>query len=93
MLWDFPGSILEHYIDRGITELSVNYCRMLGTELMLAIHTKQRGSLSLDVLVCDMVHFTSSNIQHLIWEVLEHSSHSPDVALPNFHLFDPSGML
>jgi hypothetical protein len=93
VFWDSKGPILEHYMDRGITILSVNYCNLLGNELMPAIHTKQRGRLSLDVPFHDRVHLTFSDIQQLIWEVLEHPSHSPDLALSNFHLFDLSGML
>jgi hypothetical protein len=46
VFWDFQGPILEHYMDRDITMISVNYCDILGNALRLAICTKLREMLS-----------------------------------------------
>jgi hypothetical protein len=58
VFWDFPGSILEHYMDRGIAVLSVSYCSRLENELRPAVCTQWRGRLSWGVLVHDRVHLT-----------------------------------
>jgi hypothetical protein len=46
LLWDSQWPILKHYMERGTTVTSVNYCDMLRTEMRSAILTNQRGRLS-----------------------------------------------
>ena len=46
VFWDFQEPIREHYMDRDITVISVNYCNILGNGLRRAVCTKLRGGLS-----------------------------------------------
>jgi len=80
------GPILEHYMEKGVTVTSVNYCN---------IRSKWRGSLTQGVLLLHenarphTAHLTINTIRQLNWEVLEHPAHSPDLAPSDFHLFGP----
>ena len=95
VFWDSQGPILEHYMEKGVTVTSVNYCNMLRNELRLAIRSKQRGRLTQGVLLLHdnarphTAHLTINTIQQLNWEVLEHPAYSPDLAPSEFHLFGP----
>ena len=52
--WDKREVILEYYISRGITVTSTTYADLLKNHLRPAIKTKQRGHLSIGVLLqCD----------------------------------------
>jgi hypothetical protein len=90
VFWYFQSPIIEHYMDRGITVISVNYCDILGNELSPAIGTKGE-EVCHSMFWYMMVDFTFSNIQQLIWEVFQHRARSPGLAPSDFHLFDLSG--
>ena len=53
VFWDSQGPILEHYMEKGVTVTSVNYCNMLRNELRPAIRSKRRGRLTQGVLLHD----------------------------------------
>ena len=95
VFWDSQGPILEHYMEKGVTVTSVNYCNMLRNELRPAIRSKRRGSLSQGVLLLHdnarirTAHLTINTFRQLNWEVLEHPVYSPDLDLSYFRLFGP----
>jgi len=77
VFWDSQGPILEHYMEKGVTVTSVNYCNMLRNELRPAIRSKRRGWLTQGVLLLHSnarphtAHLTINTIWQLNWEVLE----------------------
>ena len=95
VFWDSQGPILEHYMEKGVTLTSFNYCNMLRNEMRPAIRSKPRGRLTLCVLLLHdnarphTPHLTINTIRQLNWEVLEHPFYSPDLAPSDFHLFGP----
>ena len=95
VFWDSQGPILEHYMEKGVTVTSVNYCNMLRNELRPAIRSKRRGRLTKGVLLLHnnarphMAHLTINTIWQLNWEVCAHPAYSPDLAPSDFHLFGP----
>ena len=95
VFWDSQGPILEHYMEKGVTVTSVNYCNMLRNELKPAIRSKWRRRLTQGVLLLHdnacphTAHLTINTIRQLNWEVLEHPAYSPDLAPSEFHLFGP----
>jgi len=86
VFWESQGPILEHYMEKGVTVTSVNYCNMLRNELRPAVRSKRRGRLTQGVLLLHdnarphTAHLTINTIQKLNWEVLEHPAYSPDLA-------------
>jgi len=95
VFWDSQGPILEHYMEKGVTVTSVNYCNMLRNELRPAIRSKRTGRLTQGVLLLHdnarphTAHLTINTIRQLNWEVLDHPAYSPDLAPSDFHLFGP----
>jgi histone-lysine N-methyltransferase SETMAR len=91
VFWKCQGRIQE----RETTVTSERYSDILGNELRLAIHTKQRGILSEGVLFLHDNARTHTgahareNLQELKFEVLDHLAYSSDLAPSDFHLFEP----
>ena len=95
VFWDSQGPILEHYMEKGVTVTSVNYCNMLRNELRPAISSKRRGIQEQGVLLLHdnarthTAHLTINTIRQMNREVLEHPAYSPDLVPSDFHLFGP----
>ena len=43
VFWDSQGPLLEHYMEKGVTVTSVNYCNMLRNELRPAVRSKMHA--------------------------------------------------
>ena len=51
LFWDEKGVILEHYMVKGVTVISVMYGDLLKNQLHSAIRSKRRGLLTSGVLL------------------------------------------
>ena len=94
VFWDSQGPILEHYMEKGVTVTSVNYCNMLRNELRLAIHSKRRGRLTRCSAVTRQCtpSYGTPHLQHHSATELGSSRapcQSPDLAPSDFHPFGP----
>jgi histone-lysine N-methyltransferase SETMAR len=95
IFWDSQGPILETYPEHGTIVTNATYSDMLQREMKPAIRSKRRGRLSEGAfLLHDNAHprtaaRTLETLRKLMWEVMEHPAHSPDLAPSDFHLFGP----
>ena len=96
VFWDSQGPILEHYMEKGVTVTSVNYCNMLRNEVRPAIRSKRRGRLTQGFLLLHdnarphTAHLTITTIRQLNWEVLEHPATAQTWHLHISICLDPS---
>ena len=95
VFWDSQGLLLEHCRERGSTVNSSVYSEVLCDKLKPALWSKWWGLLSDGVvLLPDNAHSDSAahtvvTVKKPIFEVLERSPCSPDLAPPDYHLFHP----
>ena len=74
VFWGSQGPTLEHYMEKGVTVTSVNYCNMLRNEVRPAIRSKRRRRLTQGVLLLhdNARPHTAHLTINTIWQVLEH---------------------
>jgi hypothetical protein len=91
---DYRSILLAHFRKRGENVNSASYCEVL-LKLWDEIHRKYLSQLSSGVLLyydnarSHRARAIHERIQELQWELLEHPPYIPDMALSDFHLFDP----
>jgi hypothetical protein len=96
VLWDRKGVLMVEFMQKCTTVRLDMYCETLKKKKRLcrAGHSEQKhGMLTCGVvLVHDNVYLhTVAHIRalkkHFNWELFDHPSHGPDLALSNYHLF------
>jgi histone-lysine N-methyltransferase SETMAR len=92
VFWDRKGVLLVDFMPHRMTIHAATYCETL-KRLRCAIQNRRRGMLTRSVcLLHDNARaYTAIATQQLFqsfnWEVLDHPTHSPDLAPSDFHLF------
>lgn len=92
VFWDRKGLLLIEFLERGETINAARYCETM-KKLRRAIKNKRRGMLTTGIsLLHDNARpHTARATQELLtsfgWDVLNHPSHSPDLAPSDYHLF------
>ena len=92
VFWDSQGVLLVEYLPQGETINAARYCETL-KKLRRAIQNKRRGRLTKGVcLLHDNARPHTANVTKQLldtfgWDVLDHPSHSPDLAPSDYHLF------
>jgi hypothetical protein len=92
VFWYKKGVLMVEFMKQGTTITSQVYCEML-KNLCKAIQNKRRGMptygvvLSHDNVCPHIAACTWALLEHFIWEVFAHPSHSPDLAPRDYHLF------
>ena len=93
--WESQGPLMEHYRERGSTVKNVRCIELLCNKLKPAIRSKGRGLLSDGVVLlhekaCPHTGaHTVVTLKKLNFEVLEHPSYSPELALSDYQRFGP----
>jgi histone-lysine N-methyltransferase SETMAR len=92
VFWDRKGVLLVEFMQQGTTITSEVHCKTL-RKLCRAIQNKRCGMLTSGVM---LIHDnsqqrttarTSALLEHFNWELTDHPSYSPDLALSDYDLF------
>jgi hypothetical protein len=89
--WDMEGIIHYELLGRNQTVTAERYCQQL-RRLEEAIQQRRPGRghgviLQYDSARPHAANMTKAAIQELDWEILPHSSYSPDLSPSDYHLF------
>lgn len=94
VFWDCRGILLVDFLPSGESVTAGRYCETLD-RLREAVRRKRPGLLSNGVILLHdnaTPHTAGTTrlwLDRYNWEVLDHPSHSPDLAPCDFHLFGP----
>ena len=92
IFWDLDGILLIDYLPKGQTINAVYYSSLL-EQLKDILKEKRRGKVTKGVLFFQdnaQAHralATVKKLAYLGFQCLDHSSYSPDLAPPDYHLF------
>jgi len=84
VFWDAEGLILAEFLERRQTITAARYVQTLH-KLRRALRDKRPGRNT--ITLHDNARLTSEEIAKMGWEVLPHTSYSPDLAPSDYQLF------